>query len=75
MAGPFFAEARRGQQAVDHGGISAIRWVGDEGGHFLRRRRQAGDIVVGATDEDARIGGPGHRHAFGLQSRGNEVID
>ena len=75
MAGPFLAEARRGQQAVDHRCVSPVRRVRDEGGHFLRRGRQSGDIEVGPTDEHARVGEAGHRQSFGLQSCGDEVVD
>ena len=55
-----FAEVFGREQAVHQLRVCGRRLVGDEGRHFLRRGRQAGEVKSDPADERGRIG-------FGLQ--------
>ena len=56
MTPPALAVVRRGQQLVDELIPGARILVVDEGLHFLRRRRQPGQVEVGAANQGAPVG-------------------
>ena len=49
VAGPAFAEARRGEQPIDGGFVAGIARVGGEFVELFGRRRQADEVVVQAV--------------------------
>src|SRR5712672_404231 len=75
IAGAVLAIARAREQAIDELFIGVARGVGDECRHFLRRWRQAGQIVAHAPDERAAIGLRRKRQALRFQAREDEPVN
>lgn len=56
-------------------GLRIADGVGDEGLHFLRARRQAGEIVAQAADQRARIGGRCGFQPVAVDLALNQLVD
>ena len=75
MPGPAFAEARRGEQAIDGGFVLGIAGVGGEGVEFFGRRRQADEVVIQPAIQGPRRSLGRRRKSFRFQSCEYESID
>ena len=75
MPAPTFAIGRRGEQAIDDFRECIGRTIAEKFRHFVRRRRQAGEIERGAADQRPFVGRFDRCDAGGFLFRQNEGID
>ncbi len=75
MPRPTLAVMLAGQQAVDQLLVGIRRGIVDERFHFVRLRRQAPHVEIGAADERAAAGFVVGGQAFRFQRRENESIN
>ena len=74
-APPAFPIARRREEPLDHLGVGTGTAVADKSVGFLRRRRQAGEVVGHASQQCARIRGRRRCQALGLEPGEHERVD
>ena len=74
MPSPALTVGLRGEQSIHHPRVSLLGAVLEEGFHFFRRRRQAGQIVGRAAEKRAAIGLRSGRQALGLQGSEDEPV-
>ena len=75
MPAPALAEARRGQQPIDHGGEGVGRRVGDERRDLLGRRRQAGQVERGAAEQREAVGVGDGLEPLRFEAGEDEAVD
>ena len=74
MPSPALTVGVRGEQSIHHPRVSLLGAVFQEGFHFFRRRRQAGQIVGRAAQQRVAIGLRSGRQALGLQGGEDEPV-
>jgi hypothetical protein len=72
---PALAEVPRAEQVIHHPGQPLRRWVGQRPGQLLGRRRQAGEDVVDAAEQDMPFGVGGGFQPLRLQPGQDEAVD